>query len=728
MLVGPPEEPSNRTSLKLQVLLYDRTEGTDRLHLPRDEERVQTVNIPYRKREPVTTLLIDEEPSDSITFGRLSAPESADAEATQLVHAFRGAAYLSDFVQTLTPSAFPATPEAFHGIDHLVLASSWIAHDPAGLRAVRQWLQRGGRVWVMLDRVEPDVVALLLEEDLNFQVLDRTRLTSFQLVATGPREQKGEDVPEEEEPRQQYDRSVDFVRVLLPAQERVRHTVNGWPAWFSRPVGKGRIVFTTLGPRGWYRPGNGVEPPVPGAPLAMIADELQLPAEEAFRPGAFTPLLTEEIGYTVVTRSTIGLILAGFLLATLALGILLRRSRRPELLSWLPPAAALATAAVFVVLGEVSRRAAPPTVAVGQVVDAVAGSDEVAVHGLLATYRPDSGPADIGAEQGGLFELDMAGIQGQTRSFLLTDLDSWQWENLSLPAGVRLAPFQCTVRTPEPITAVVRLAPEGIEGKLNAGPFSDLADALLATPSGRNLAVQMRTDGSFRAGSRAILPPDQFLTDAVLSDRQQRRQDLYRKFLSRKGPPPLAGRNMLLAWAHPVDTHFRLVPDARTVGAALLVVPLRLERPASGVRVTVPGPLVECRRVVGTRSGQARLTREARRASDMHLRFQLPGEVLPFAVERAHLTARIEAPGRRVTLAAASGKEFTEIHRVDSPLDPIRIDLTEAPFLKLDEDGGLHLRLTISDSLGRAASKKSPQEEEKWTIQFIELEVTGQRP
>jgi hypothetical protein len=319
----------------------------------------------------------------------------------------------------------------------------------------------------------------------------------------------------------------------------------------------------------------------------------------------------------------------------------------------------------------------------------------------------------------------MAGLQGQARRFLLTDLDSWQWENLSLPAGVRLAPFHSTIKTAEPISAAVRFGPEGIEGKLNAGPFTDLADALLATPSGRNLALQMRPDGSFRAGSRDILPSGQFLTDAVLSDRQQRRQDLYREFLSRKGPPPLVGRSMILAWANPVETHFRLVPDARTVGAALLVVPLKLERPASGVRVTIPGPLVDSRRVVGTRSGEARLIREASAGSDMHLRFQLPAEVLPFTVERARLTARIEAPGRRVTIAAGSRKELIEIHRVESPLDPIRIDLTQERFLRLDEDSGLHLGLTISDSLGRS-KKKSPQEEEKWTIQYIELEVTGQ--
>ena len=71
----------------------------------------------------------------------------------------------------------PPLPEAFDGIDHLVLASNRLADDPVGVRAVRQWLMRGGRLWVLLDRVDPDVLAPLLGDALDFQVVDRVSLT-----------------------------------------------------------------------------------------------------------------------------------------------------------------------------------------------------------------------------------------------------------------------------------------------------------------------------------------------------------------------------------------------------------------------------------------------------------------------------------------------------------------------------------------------------------------------
>jgi hypothetical protein len=312
---------------------------------------------------------------------------------------------------------------------------------------------------------------------------------------------------------------------------------------------------------------------------------------------------------------------------------------------------------------------------------------------------------------------------------MLTDMDRWQWENLALPAGVRLAPFRHTLPTPEPITAVARFGPGGVEGKLTAAPFTSLADALLATPSGRHLAVRLHEDGAFTAGTRDILPAGQFLDSPVLSDRQQRRQDLYREFLNRKGPDP-GDRSLLLAWADPVDTQFRLVPGGRTVGSALLVVPLRLERPAPGARVTIPGPLVRCQRVVltGTRSSESPLIRESRADTDMHLRFQLPATVLPFTVERARLTARIDAPSRKVSIAVRTGQEFVEVHRVDSPLDPIRVDVREERQLRLDEEGGLHLRLSIGDPSGGAGGgRRTSREQEKWTIEYVELEVSGQR-
>jgi hypothetical protein len=411
-------------------------------------------------------------------------------------------------------------------------------------------------------------------------------------------------------------------------------------------------------------------------------------------------------------------------LAALALLLALRKSHRPELLGWAGAAAALGAAVAFLALGELSRRAAPATVAVAQVVDVAPGTGEAPVHGLLAVYRPDSGPVQVGAAEGGLFELDTAGAEGQTRRLVLTDLDAWHWEGLALPAGVRFAPFHYTTPTGGRVTAVAHFGPDGVEGKLTAGPFQSPADALLNTPAGRNIAVRLRPDGTFRAGTADVLPSGQFLNEAVLSDRQQRRQELYREFLKRSPNARPRDHNVLLTWADPVDMHFALAPEARTVGGALLVIPLRLEHPAAGGRVTVPGPLVPCRRVVPV--GEVDPTLGAQLSADMDLRFRLPASVLPLKVERARLAARIDAPGRQVLITGRAADGLVELYRADSPRGAIRLDLTDERLLRLDDHGGLRLNLSVSEPLGGGGLDLGGLSQDRtWAIEYIELEVSG---
>jgi hypothetical protein len=743
LLVGPATEQSPLTTRAIQMLLYDRTDGQDRLVLPRGGERIRSRSVMYRKREPFTAMLRDEVPEES-PYGRLPQPDSAADEALTFVRTFRYARRLSEFVQVVQSASLPATAEAFDGVDHLVLASGRIAADPAGMRAVRHWLQRGGRLWVMLELVDPELLAPLLGDVLDFQVVDRVSLTTLKIETTagfggssqGPGSKPDADapVPKQVADVQEHERPVEFVRVLLPPQERPRHTVNGWPAWFTRQVGRGTVVFTTLGPRAWYERGRPTDPPIPRDPMVELAAAVHpSPEEDPFRIEAFQAPLIEEIGYSVVSRGWVGLIFGAFLLSALVLGMAVRRSRRPELLGWLVPAAALAAAAAFLILGEASRRAAAPTVAVAQIVDADSGTEEASLRGLLLAYRPDSGPAQIGAGQGGLFDLDMTGISGQTRRFVLTDRDSWHWENLALPAGVRSAPFRYTAPIDKPITAVAHFGPEGIEGKLTAGPFKGLGDALLCTPSGRYVAVRFSDPAgsdagstlhtwAFKATDNDILPKGQFLArGALLSDKQQQRQELYREFLKQPDAGQLAGRNVLLAWADPIDMGFTLAPEARLTGTALLIVPLRLERPPAGSVVTIPGPLILYQRVL--ERGSIRPPRDwaSNIGMDMHLRFQLPASVLPLKVERARLSAKISAPGRRVTVAGWSDNRLVQVYRVESPLNPIHLDISR-DLLHLDDEGGLHLNVTLSDVL-QGASKRGA--DAKWTIEYLELQVIG---
>jgi hypothetical protein len=732
MLVGPARK-SGELSCEVQVLLYDRTGGTDRLLLPPGEERIRSRAVLYKKREPTTAVFLGYQPPEPIQFGVLPSPDSPAEEVVHLARTFRSSMNLVPVVEVVHPGMLPPTPEAFDGIDHFVLASGLILEDPAGLRALRRWLERGGHLWILLDRVPSDVLAPLLGDAYDFQIVDRVSLTTIPVLKRAIGKAVGEpDV-------QEHERAVDFVRVLLPAHEQPPHTVNGWPAWFTRDVGRGKVVLTALGPRAWYRPRTPRDPaspydqfpmlPVRTATLDRVAYELQPPPEaEPFRPEeALQPLLSEEIGYSVVGRGSVAMVFGAALLLAVVLGFALRRSRHPELLGWLGPIAAVGAAVVFVAFGEASRRTAGPSVAVAQVAESVGGIAEVPVQGLLAAYRPEPGPAPAGVSQGGLFDLDLSGSEGQARRLVLTDRDAWHWENLNLTAGLRLGPFRYTAATGEPLEAVAHFGPDGLEGRLAAGPFQNVGDALLNMPGCRNLAVRFGPDGSFRAGRQDVLPPGEFLTGAVLTDRQQRRQEFYRAYL-KKPAGRLENQPALLAWADPLDMHFELVADARTTGNAFLAVPLRLERSAAGVQATIPGPFLPYMRLID--SGPIRATMESNRSIEMHLRFQLPPAVLPFTVEQARLIGKVETPSRTFTVTApgADGRPV-EVYRVESPLDPIRVPIAEPALLRLDAQGGLHLNLLVSDPIvaQKQKQKGGPPggEQQRWAIDFLELEVSG---
>ena len=104
----------------------------------------------------------------------------------------------------------------------------------------------------------------------------------------------------------------------------------------------------------------------------------------------------------------------------------------------------------------------------------------------------------------------------------------------------------------------------------------------------------------------------------------------------------------------------------------------------------------------------------------------LPASVLPFRVARARLDAKIAAPGRRVTVTGFADGRAVELAHVDSPLDPIRVEIADERLLRLDDDGGLHLKVALSGTpqSGATAAGDAPAEG-KWTIEYLEVEIAG---
>ncbi len=696
MAIGPASEQQSPNSRDLKVLLYDRTGGRERLILPKGEERIRSQPIFYRRREPTTAVFVD-----PVGPKVNAADPSSILEPMVFARAMREAAGLSESVLMVSERFLPALPEAFDGIDVVVLAGNQLGDDPVGRQGLRRWLQQGGTLVVLLDRVRPAVLAPLLGGGYDIQFVDRTPLNTIRIHRAADDASSATS--------QEFDYPIDMVRVIPGESDIVVHSQSGWPASFTRSVGRGRIMFTTIGIRGWYRARTPRDLPsrfehFPNQPvshpaLGDMAVRFIHPKVEKTNPptDVLKELLSQEIGYQVLKRRSAIVIFGLFLLSLIAVGMALRRSRRPELVAWIGPGAAVCAAIVFVAIGENSRQAVPPTIGIVEIVDAVPGTNEAAANGVFAVYRPDSGPVPLAADSGAELQLDTQGLEGQTRRRVVTGIDSWHWEDLNLPAGVRTGTFRSTIRDVH-IEARARFGPNGVEGRLLAGTFRSSADGVIITSVREPLPIQFDTAETFAARGSDFIPPDQFLRSPVLTDAQQRRQTVYRRLLRESFPRHWEGRDLLLAWAEPAQFPFRVGDGDRQVGSALLAIPLELDRPPANSPVIIPRAFVPYSRMLAGRR-QSVLAKEGQGGVELEIRFQLPSSVSSMTVERAQFDARVRTPGRQFAVFGHGDKGLVKLFEAVAPIDPVLVPITDPQFLRADAENGIRLTVRIGEPL-----------------------------
>ena len=664
-------------------------------------------------------------------FDRSDRP--ADREAYQAIMAMQTAMSLPPEVADFWGMWLPPVAEGLDMLDGLVVAGDRLAEDASARAAVRQWVREGGRLWIMLDRVEPATVRRLLGDRLCFEVVDRVGLTRVDV-----QDVVGETSVSAEPPRD-FDDPVDLVRVLVSGVE-VLHTVNGWPASFRLPMGRGRVLVTTLGARGWIRPRGPGDPRPPGrdspshfvalTPLRRLAGEFLAGAgERAEPPAALAEALAEEVGYRVPSREGVLAVFVGFWAALLLTGGLLLRRNRLEHLGWIGPGFAMGAAAGLAGWGYAMRHSVPPTAAVLQLAEVGPGGEEIGVEGLLALYHPEPAATVPEVQGGGLYWPDSSGLGGTIRRICWTDLDVWHWEELRLPAGVRHAHLRQTLRPETPVRVRGAFGPEGFSGTLE-GPLRGVADATLLGPAGR-LAVHLDAAGCLACGPSDELSGVQFLPGVLLSESQSRRQAVYRSLLSEERLPE---RPRLYFWADPWLKGMLFPEEVRQAGAMLAVVPVELQRTTPGQRVHLPAAFVPYRAVMAgdtphasAYDNHARQWIPLRLPAETWLRFQVPEEVLPLRVEQAWVAIDLDVPGRRVEILGREGGEVVVLAARQSPLGKVRFALDRREALRLDVRGRLLLGIRVgpdtppSDSQGAAVAAGTP-----WKITSVGLEIAGQ--
>ncbi len=662
----------------------------------------------------------------------VSLNSHATALAYETLIALRTARGCSRQLVMMAGRHMPSTPMTFDSLNELVLYDNRFADDAAVISAIRAWLNDGGQLWIMLDQVDFIGVERLLGNAFSCGLVDRVQLDTVDIQPINPRPSVIYASPE------QYEQPVDFARVVTTDME-VTHTVDQWPAAFWRNMGRGRVVFTTVGGRAWIRRPRAMRGEWNGEemtdyePTAQLEDlPLQrLELHRSFSPESFKPYLTEQIGYRVVSRAPVLTVLGLFCGCLLAAGIYLARAGRLERMAWLVPGAAVLASLPLVWVGARARHTVAPTVGQAQLIEVGEKDNAITASGLLAVYSPAPSDGPLGTRRGGVFELDESGLQGTTRRMVWTDLGQWHWENLHLPAGVRTASFHRTAVLDQTVRATGTFSDTGFVGQVT-GPFSALTDAVIAVPGQPCMAV--RSDGAaVRAGPGDILARGQYVSGALLSDEQARRQEVYDQVLG-VGERRFASiaRPTLLGWSQPLDMGFHFPDGVEHVGAALWSIPLEIERPESGTTIVIPSSLITSRVAKGPGTDGVSPLFEARSgqwirsiaASRTWLKFQIPEPILPIDLQQVRLTIRITAPDRQVQLVRLVEGQIQELSSETNPIGRFEWTITPPSLPNVDESGAVLLGISVGEAVDSEGSNKKAA----WKIDFLSMEVRGLIP
>jgi hypothetical protein len=641
-------------------------------------------------------------------------------------------------VFSLRPDEAPPVAAAWQVLDSLILSAKSPPLDEAQLAAMRHWVLAGGKLWIMLDRVDPGFCRRLLREDWTLDVIDRVGLTDVTI--------EGEGGPS----RSEFETPVDMVRVVAHGME-VTHRVNGWPAALSKRVGRGAIVVTTVGARAWMSDWF-----IAREPLMRLGRSFLLPSPQPpLTAKDFQAYLSSQIGYSIVSRKPVAIILTAFCLAILGVGLFLQRRNRLEWLGAFAALGAVVVAGVFILIGLLNRWEVPLTVAGAQLVRVVPAQDEAVVTGELSVYSPKDGQGPIEATRGGVVWPDMAGQgSGDVLRMVWTDIDKWQWRGLTLPSGaVRNTEVQHTVPLAKPARVTATFDENGVVAKIRPGPFEDLQDLVIATPAG-HLAPRGENN-VLHASQKDVLPAGQYLAGGLVGQVSGLRQKIYRQLLG--GPevergsavaaeeaymaasqavseepavgvsrrPAYPDQPMLLAWAKSMSVGIELVQkDAELRQSALVIFPLAFDRPAAGSTVRVPSPFVPFT-PLRRRGNESNIVFDpiahewipSSQGAVASLRFQLPRAVCPLRVTALRVLLDIAAAGREVEVTAvlADGSTAT-LGSVSSPAGLVEFDVPEEKAPQPDAAGGITLTLRVDEGNDSTAT---------WRVHRFGVEVAG---
>lgn len=630
----------------------------------------------------------------------------------------------------------PPSELGLASLQQLLIADDRMLGDAEALSAIRRWLYAGGRLWVMLDRVDPALLSALLGDESRCQVVDTVTLNQLNISST--REYGSGDYSAE------HERPVTLVRVLVDDVE-VPLLANGWPAAFWQDCGRGRLLVTTLESTAWVtrktveemNVRDGDEPSWPFKSIPSLEELVgpffsQLP-EDSTVSQTLEPQVREYVGYQIPSQWLVTGLLGLSVILLASIGLWLLRNGALERLAIAIPAVTIVVAGGLVLIGRQNRQVIPPSTAMIQVVHPIPGTDDVRILGSAGLYHSDAVRTVIGGTDGGWIVPELSGTEGTVRRMMWSDLGQWEWEGVQLPPGLRIAESETSSQSPERVSARAVFGPEGLSGMLSTSEYLEPRDAVLITNNGR-MGVELDETGAFTADSDNVLGADEFLIAGLLSDDQTRRSRILANLLQ-QSEIGRVNKPTLFFWTNPWDAGFRFADESQRSGSALVAIPLEFERPAVGTSVSLPWPLLPYREATGPDGYRPSGLFDNRdlvwlakpRPAMSWLRVQVPRVLLPVDIESGRIVARVTGPVGKLELSVAHGSEIVPLHTWIDPVGTLTLDLEGSELPTLDETGGMLIRVAAGDADRPELYEPDPESGKLnyWRIESLTMELNA---
>ena len=729
LYVQIPKTVAGKSSVDIECTLYVKDGSRDVVQTQNGQPGRRDIPLSVDRLPSLAAVVMDPEPN-AIPYWYWPKPGPSDSY--ELAIATRVDSGNTRQTANYDATELPASSLDWSIADVIMIGEKRALDDAAFVESLKRYIASGGRVWVMLDRVDTEAIRPLLGSGQMCETVDEIEVNKF--VVT--RSNSSTSFIESDRTVESVDPFV-FKRVVHSGG-RVSHSIGEWPAAIWMPVGYGEILLTTLECGAWTKTRK--DPSLDllyqcefethdwAKDLASEINDLRrtLPfsekhsIREGFELGDYA---LQQIGNPIVPRSWVASALAGFCTLLALVGAWRIWAGELSLIGVFAPIAAFIFGGILVVASTYVRKDTPESDSRLQLVQVTDDGMAALVREQGAVHIESSSDMSLVSEVDGIARIDQ-GMKTGIKRFVMTDFQKWQIENTTWQGGTWQFDTSYTLPVSDKYVKAV-LNDKGVDLQLPELP-SPLEDPVLAYGLGHPMICSSNGDNLFADGQ---LQADggRWISGTIISDEQQRRLDIYDKFFS-AGERMAQLSNVLYGWTGPWPGGPKWSKELEIKGAALVALPVRVQRPAEGEEVFVPHGLIPIRRNPSA-TGQTfafdpsigKWQQDGLQNQLMaEMQFVMPTELVPFKASSLEFEFDITAPSRTVRLV---GKSLTgspiEIVKLENPSIPWKATITDPELLQSFEDGFLDVLVEVSER------KDSGNNVLEWKIQRLQVSARG---